>query len=203
MYSKEKGITYGRPSAMERGLGGGVPFGEPAYRQRSRPIRVPANYSGHAVVDGEERPLGSLLSPDTTPPPHPPTPSPEPHFEGLPRVSELGDRRLPQPSALLPEGHTAGGYGGDAYILGETDGGEAAEAHGIDTPPPPSPEASAPSPRSQGGSWISLFGHDLGTEELLLIGMIVFLLIEGGEQEDRGDLTETVILLGLLLLLGW
>ena len=110
---------------------------------------------------------------------------------------------MPQPSALLPEGHTAGGYGGDAYILGETDGGEAAEDHGIDTPPPPSPAASAPSPRSQGGSWISLFGHDLGTEELLLIGMIVLLLMEGGEQEDRGDLTETVILLGLLLLLGW
>lgn len=203
MYSKEKGITYSRPSAGVGGLGGGVPFGEPAYRQRSRPIRVPANYSGHAVVDGEERPLGSLLSPETAPLPHPLTPSPEPHFEGLPRVSELGDRRLPPPTALLPEGHISGGYDGDTYISDETDGGEAGEDHGNEAPPPSPSEAPSPSPRPQGGSWISLFGHELGTEELLLIGMMVFLLIEGGEREDRGDLTETVILLGLLLVLGW
>ena len=44
------------------------------------------------------------------------------------------------------------------------------------------------------------FGHGLGTEEWLLIGLILLLLREAGP--DRGDLDETVILLGLLLLGG-
>jgi hypothetical protein len=47
----------------------------------------------------------------------------------------------------------------------------------------------------------SFLSHGLGLEELLLLGLILFLLREG-EGEDRGDLDETVILLGLLLLLG-
>ena len=34
------------------------------------------------------------------------------------------------------------------------------------------------------------------------MGLMLFLLLEGGEGENRGDLTETVILLGLILLLG-
>jgi hypothetical protein len=46
------------------------------------------------------------------------------------------------------------------------------------------------------------FGRGLGLEELLILGLILFLLRESGECEDRGDLDETVILLGLVLLLG-
>ena len=42
----------------------------------------------------------------------------------------------------------------------------------------------------------------LGLEELLLLGLILFLLREGEGCHDRGDLDETVILLGLLLFLG-
>ena len=40
------------------------------------------------------------------------------------------------------------------------------------------------------------------TEELLLLGLILLLLREGGECAERGDLDETVILLGLILLFG-
>ena len=188
MYSKEKGITYGKPSGTERSFEGISPFGEPAYR-RHRPVRVPANYSGHAIVDGEERPLGSLpfvplgAEPEL---PRSPAASPEPHFEGLPKVSELGDRRLPPPRVLPAEDFSVGG----------------GDQGSVDTPP------SAPTERvvelpTPGSPPISVFGHGIGTEELLLVGLILFLLLEGGEGEDKGDLTETVILLGLLLMLGW
>ena len=65
--------------------------------------------------------------------------------------------------------------------------------------PVAAPEASHP-PRG----WLDAahfpFGHGLGTEEWLLIGLILLLLREAGP--DRGDLDETVILLGLLLLGG-
>ena len=37
---------------------------------------------------------------------------------------------------------------------------------------------------------------------LWILGLILFLLHESGDCEDRGDIDETVILLGLLLLLG-
>ena len=207
MYSKEKGITYGKPSGTERSFEGISPFGEPAYRRR-QPVRVPANYSGHAIVDGEERPLGSLpLVPLGAEPelPRSPAASPEPHFEGLPKVSELGDRRLPPPRILPAEDSSedSGLAGGKA--AGKADGGEGAEEGAEDrlpilTPPMEREEKSASSPKP---SAISIFGHGIGTEELLILGLILFLLLEGGEGEDKGDLTETVILLGLLLMLGW
>ena len=67
--------------------------------------------------------------------------------------------------------------------------------------------ASAVRPSSRG--WFPLFdasrfpfGHGIGLEELLLLGLILFLLHECGDGEERGDLDETVVLLGLLLLLG-
>ena len=46
------------------------------------------------------------------------------------------------------------------------------------------------------------FGHGLGGEELLLLGLIFFLLKEGEGQGDRGDLDLTVILLAALLFCG-
>lgn len=46
------------------------------------------------------------------------------------------------------------------------------------------------------------FGHGIGFEELLLLGLIFFLLQEGEGQENRGDLDETVLLLAILLFCG-
>ncbi|MBQ9781344.1 MAG: hypothetical protein IJW00_10450 [Clostridia bacterium] len=46
------------------------------------------------------------------------------------------------------------------------------------------------------------FGHGLGYEELLLLGLILFLLHEGDEKEDEGDLSLTLLLLGALLFFG-
>ena len=46
------------------------------------------------------------------------------------------------------------------------------------------------------------FGHGFGLEELLLLGLIFFLLKEGENQSERGDLDETVILLAFLLFCG-
>ena len=194
MYSKEKGITYGKPIPTDRMPTGRSPFGEPAYRRRE-PVRVPANYSGHAIVDGEERPLGSLFPPagggGEADLPRPSPYTPEPHFEGLPRVSELGDRRLPPPRILPSEEME----GEDDWLAEEDAPLRSPPSQPVDavagTPPPPKPSA------------LSVFGHGIGTEELLIMGLILFLLLEGGEGEDRGDLTETVILLGLLLVLGW
>ena len=46
------------------------------------------------------------------------------------------------------------------------------------------------------------FGHGLGTEELLLLGLILFLLHEDEGKENDSDLSMTVLLLGALLFLG-
>ena len=68
----------------------------------------------------------------------------------------------------------------------------------------------APSPSEEQGSVAvsSLlgkhfpFGHGMGTEELLLIGLIIFLLHEHEGQQDDSDLSMTLWLLGALLFLG-
>ncbi len=47
------------------------------------------------------------------------------------------------------------------------------------------------------------FGHGLGYEELLLLGLILFLMREGEEnQSDTDDRTLALVLLGALLFLG-
>lgn len=46
------------------------------------------------------------------------------------------------------------------------------------------------------------FGHGIGYEELLLLGLILFLLHEGEGQGENGDLSMTVLLLGALLFFG-
>lgn len=43
------------------------------------------------------------------------------------------------------------------------------------------------------------FGHGLGYEELIILGLIVFLI---NECDGEGDLNETLLLLGILLLCG-
>ena len=126
--------------------------------------------------------------------------APVPRFEGLPRVNQLGEGRLPTYSCfgavsdeaeprLLEERPI---NEGDAH--GGVRSNEEFSVGGEGESPPPS--SLAPPRHALGG------GLSLGTEELLLLGLILLLLREGGDCSDRGDLDETVILLGLLLLWG-
>ena len=268
MYSKERGVT---PPAILR------PHGSPAYRQPPRErLQVPMNYSGHAIVDGEEQPLGMAISKESEsasvdlPAPGDP---PVPRFEGLPRVSELGDghrhRLSPYAADALSSGEPS-----DPVTLGGTEGAggdplSSTNSHifpSIPTKSHQSPLAptnshispstpinshqipSAPTnyhqiPSAPTNSHISpstpINSHQIpsaptnshqspptptnfhstppattrfplrlesllphGTEDLLILGLILFLLRESEACADRGDLDETVILLGLLLLLG-
>lgn len=176
MYSKDQGVTYGRlRSANER---------IPSYRQPERPrMQVPANYSGHAIVDGEERPLGvpenttvGTFSTDL-----PGEDAPTPRFDDLPRVSELGGVRR-QPVVTVPV----------SFEESEPEAEPVLDTETSYTPRKPSLFDLSHFP----------FGHGIGWEELLILGLILFFLHEGADCEDRGDLDETVILLGLLLLFG-
>lgn len=225
MYSKDKGFTR-------------APMGESRadYRPHRAPrVSVPPNYRGHAIVDGEERPLGSLA--DTPPRPSaesiPAADTPVPRFDGLPRVSQLGDSRRHHPPAFSVDfpydAHTtdspASSYDGedsDGSTFREIPHKSPSDTHSHDENPPktnqnhvspstlphrhenpqnpsrsylPPPNTTEPPIRAHGIL-------SLGLEELLLLGLILFLLREGGDCTDRGDLDETVILLGLLLLLG-
>ena len=216
MYSKDRGVTY--REVMPRGQG-------PAYRQPARPpartrMQVPANYRGNAIVDGEERPMGQAILPDVAPEiavsgaeAEPPVPT----FSHLPRVSELGGSARPRSEAV----------GGSTYGIGEAGEspyggmGEPSEETCMDVSSRGAVAAGAEAlgqAASQAGPKDLLsvntasvscraaerfpFGHGLGFEELLLVGLILFLLREGEGCPDRGDLDETVILLGLLLFLG-
>ena len=184
MYSK----TYGR---------GYLPrAGEPAYRQPPRtPMQVPSNYSGHAIVDGEERPLGVMPSDGGGEASLPVRDTPTPRFDGLPRVSDLSDasrRRehlsLPLPLPPMQEEPSEPDLDGE----GSQDEPSAEETVAA---------GSTPS-RSLFDAGRFPFGRGIGSDELLILGLILLLLRESGDSEDRGDLDETVILLGLILLLG-
>ncbi len=228
MYSKERGVT---PPAVPR------PRGTPAYRQPPRErLRVPVNYSGHAIVDGEEQPLGMAISREVEssavelPAPGDP---PVPRFEGLPRVSELGDghRYRPpsyaadtlssgDPSALIASegteevgGNPLSSTNSHAIPLAPTKShptpSTSANSHAIPPAPtnlhpaPLTPTNSHPTPPAATRFPLRLDGilpH--GTEDLLILGLILFLLRESEACSDRGDLEETVLLLGLLLFLG-
>ena len=204
VYSKDKGIIRRETPR---------PTGDraPSYRQSpSERVQVPPNYSGHAIVDGEERPLGSLFSPEADTPQTSELPAaeqPTPRFDGLPRVSDLGDvrrhqpRTLPPPVTVAEEAPTSSDGRSDEPPSrdGDTapaDRGKPASTEPTPTPPERSLPAHAPCSLTH-----SFLGNGLGLEELLLLGLILFLLREG-EGGDRGDLDETVLLLGLLLLLG-
>lgn len=224
MYSKQQGSrepdgggtparSYPRQSPYDRPTGrppvgplGRPPVGppdrppsgrQPSYRQPARPrLQVPPNYSGHAIVDGEERLPGvveerrgeetAIMDSSTSGPapgqsssqsPGPGSGAPVPRFDDLPRVSRSGEpthRATPSAPAL-----------------------PAAVAE--DGTPPPAPETPS---RPLFGLRTFPFGHGLGTEELLLVGLILLLWWEGDTGEEQGDLYETLLLLGLLLLLG-
>ncbi len=100
---------------------------------------------------------------------------PEPRFDHLPHIG------APAPSAPPPP-------------VGER------------APTPPDPPSAPPPAVPPGGGLLDLahfpFGHGLGMEEWLLLGLMVFLLHEHRDGRERGDLDETVLLLGLLLLGG-
>ena len=176
MYSKDMGITRLPPRDPRR---------PPV---RSPRVSVPPNYRGHAIVDGEERPLGALSQPTEDTPPLPAADTPVPRFEGLPRVSQLGERSRPRPGGYPPE---------PPLPREEPPSSLPPESLPAVTPPPPPPAPTAPRASATPRGLLSP-----GLEELLLLGLILFLLREGGDCTDRGDLDETVILLGLLLLLG-
>ena len=136
----------------------------------------------------------------------PPSEQPVPRFDDLPRVSQLGDSHRRQTPTYLPA---------PAYAE-VTDSPEETDLPESGTAPHRSPQNSTAahktpqntaSPHETPLPAISLPRHSLGTlswglEELLLLGLILFLLMENSDCPDRGDLDETVILLGLLLLLG-
>lgn len=197
MYSKERGFSH-PPRAESR-----VPYTP----HRSPRVSVPPNYSGHAIVDGEERPLGSLSTPEADTSKLPSSEPPTPRFDDLPRVSQLGDSHRRQSPTYLPV---------TAYAETVTVPEETADTPSTAPLPHQSPQNTTPAhgappnathphktpPTSISPPWRALGTLSLGLEELLLLGLILFLLRENTDCPDRGDLDETVILLGLLLLLG-
>ena len=197
MYSKERGFSH-PPRAESR-----VPYTP----HRSPRVSVPPNYSGHAIVDGEERPLGSLSTPEADSSKRPSSEPPTPRFDDLPRVSQLGESHRRQSPTYLPA---------TAYAETVTVPEETADTPSTAPLPHQSPQNTTPAhgappnathphktpPTSISPPWRALGTLSLGLEELLLLGLILFLLRENTDCPDRGDLDETVILLGLLLLLG-
>lgn len=211
MYSKDTGIT--------REVGQPFPRRQPAYRQPDRPrMQVPPNYSGHAIVDGEERPLGQIQEAESAPE-SVTAEGPTPRFDDLPRVSDLprgGDSHRRPQVRTVPATFEESAL--EAY---EERTEPAIPSDAVPATPaavPPAPTATVVGPMAAvAGSTVAKpasaprglfdlsrfpFGHGIGFEELLILGLILFLLHESGECEDRGDIDETVILLGLLLLLG-
>ncbi len=180
MYSQRNDRGDRRPTqgAIPHATPHTTPRGMPSYRQK---VRVPPNYNGLAIVDGEEQlpgtdtPSEALLGGDAPSGVLPENRDfgqglpPEPHFDSLEQVSDLPRRDIRPVSVGLSAGEAI--------------------------------------PVSRPGGLFDLshfpFGHGLGAEEWLILGLILLLLHEaGGNQQDRGDLDETVILLGLLLLGG-
>ncbi len=206
MYSKSMGTAYfgerrsgiHAPAAGLREPAAGLR--EPAYRQT---VRVPPNYSGHAFRDGEERSPEQIMRGDIRGeshrdrPPHREEP-PTPRFDGLPQVSTLGHRGTslddsPSPaSTVADEDRPCGQACLPALPACRTDG----EGDGRDD--------EKEDRSGEGGALRGLmerfpFGHGFGFEELLLIGLMLLLLHEG---DGEGDLGETLVLLGVLLLCG-
>lgn len=237
MYARNRGT-----SPMTRNMGAGrrmppSPDRQPAYRQK---VRVPPNYSGNAVVDdGERLDLTAAVSP-----PHPVDPvdrpttspggsvggntaTPEPRFDDLPRVSDLGGTPTPRWSPpenwrgaddeddddrLPPDTYHDGGdddmtgaYASPAYD--DPDWGDrSGDDRGLPSVAAARSGDSAYQAASSPTGRLSLldpshfpFGHGLGFDELFLLGLIFFLLMENDDQGTKGDLDETVLLLGLLL----
>ncbi len=190
------------PSSGPRPIGDRppVPHAGPSYRQR---VRVPLNYSGNAIVDGEERTPGDVPLPDgiagdvpaggeealryvADRRPGEPLDEPRPYFDGLPRVGEMGNQRV-----FYPSEDPAVPNGSEVSVPDVAASSVSAVA---------STFSSARRPLLDGTHFP--FGHGIGSEELLLLGLMYFLFREGGISGERGDLDETLLLLGILLLCG-
>lgn len=151
------------------------------YHQGRQGVYIPPNYSGTAI--GRE-------------------PEPQPHFDDLPRVGEL--------TRGIPDAHTLS----DAYESEEAlERAEESEAAIVSEQTPEiSPKNDASLPAGLFGGLTDSkhfpFGHGLGFEELLLLGLILFLLREGEEDQQENkhgegsDLHMTLLLLGALLFCG-
>lgn len=167
---------YSRVPYTPRGSGNDIRR-EPSYRRGSG---LPPNYSGTAFrvhpvtgdVTGADTITGAL--------PRRPEDDNVPRFDDLPRVSRVSSAA--DPPFASPEAPPEGSFsetaasGGAGEIIAGADG-----SAGI------SDDRRAPP------------GHGIGYEEMLLLGLIFFL---AKESDGEGDLKETLLLLGLLLLGG-
>ena len=140
-------------------------------------VRLPPNYSGNAFPvrppeDGGDSP-------------------PQPDFSDLPRVSGLIRRESAPAESVSPESAPPGE--------------PAAETSPDPAPPTPPPDVQSPPARDGGtqpSAGLSLAGL-LGQEEIILLGLCLLLLHASMDADcDRGDLSETLLLLGALLLWG-
>ena len=122
------------------GQGVRVPSREPSYRHRQ--VRVPSNYSGNAFRSEET--AEPMQAEDV-----------RPHFEDLPRVSNLPATVPSEPPVDTPE---------------------------EETPPEAVPASSGLRVRFDGS--LFPFGHGLGYEVLFLLGIMVLLLKEGDGDGD-------------------
>lgn len=151
--------------------------GQTVYR---RAVTPPPNYSGHMFApDG--------VFPDGLEPAPAPLSEARPRFDDLPSVSGLPVR------------------GGDLPPEREPDGRQE---------PPPTPDATTASPPGEDTAPASPvlldrahfpLGHGLGEEELLLLGLILFLLHEDRSSPPSSgdnDLFLTLLILGFLLFCG-
>ncbi len=149
---------------------------EQSYRQ---PVYVPVNYSGIALgapPNGVSPATdGTRLAPDD-----------------LPR-NEVMQNNLPQNN--LPH---------EAPAHAETGETEAEPSLPVVREASEAPKSSG-APSLLSGLFNSRhfpFGHGIGYEELLLLGLILFLMREGGEGKGDDDLSMTLLLLGALLFCG-
>ena len=217
MYSKSLGTGNGRTRAEWSSLEGirepAAGPREPAYR---RAVRVPPNYSGHAFRDGEERSPEQIMNGDSRRdrPPNGEEP-PTPRFDNLPRVSTLGQREVapPKPSSdrVPPRGDLPRGDlppAEEPIPPVHTSGNEGCPCGQTCLPAVPPCRRDDTCGRDDKGQDRGIlqgimerfpFGHGFGFEELLLIGLMLLLLHEGN---GEGDLGETLVLLGVLLLCG-
>ncbi len=200
MYSKARGYSSlgGRPRPPYMPPGHSSPAGYgPSYgtTPSSSPapdrMQVPPGYRGNAIVNGEERPLGQAPAqvPGTTVSGREDAVADmRPRFESLPRV-------MPSPTFISSDEPT------ERITYEEDTIEERQENASTDLPNEPSIESAR---GALFGSTHFPFGHGLGVEELLLVGLIVLLLHEDHATDGpgRGDLDETILLLGLLLFGG-
>lgn len=150
--------------------------GQTVYR---RAVTPPPNYSGNMFSPDGVFPDGSPLSAATAG-------DLRPHFDGLPSVSGLSARGADRPPEEEPTEPPASVPSADTAPVAEA------------TEPVPA------SPVLLDRAHFPL-GHGLGEEELLLLGLILFLLHEDRSApptDGDNDLFLTILILGFLLFCG-